>query len=83
MKVLSECCKKWEINFINNHIETHSSYIYDVVRNNNSSAILKIFKPDSDEAQSTTILNIYNGYGSVKIIDSSDEAILIEKITFI
>lgn len=79
-KILDKHTKLWKLKFIRKLPETHSSYIYEAYYQD-SPAILKIFKDHSDEAKSSHILSCYSGNGAVRLLDSTDSAVLLEKLS--
>jgi streptomycin 6-kinase len=58
---------------------THSSLLWPV-KHVDEKLLLKIAKPDDDEAYAADMLRYYNGHGAVKLIKSSDTVQLLEKL---
>lgn len=77
---LDTLCSDWHLLLTGEKQETHSSHLY-FARQNKNSVVLKIFKEHSDEKQSANILMQYNGNGAVKVLKSSDQTVLLERIT--
>jgi streptomycin 6-kinase len=59
--------------------ETHSSWLAFVSRGTDR-AVLKVYKPDSDEAPSARYLTLRHGHGTVRVLTADDRAILVERI---
>ena len=59
--------------------ETSSSFLYFVTCGNRET-VLKLFKTHSDEKDSAKVLGRYNGNGAVRLLQSSGEAVLLERI---
>ncbi len=76
---LREHIDGWELTPDGNSFETISSWIVFVTRGRER-AVLKVFKPDSDEAPSARYLALHRGRGTVRVLQSDDRAILIERI---
>ncbi len=70
--------KKWDCLPDGDLFFTHSSLLWPV-KKNNIPCMLKIVKPDDDEAHSGEILHYYNGNGAVKILDSYENVQLLER----
>ena len=60
--------------------ETPSSFLYFVTCGNRET-VLKLFKTHSNEKNSAKVLGHYNGNGAVRLLQASDEAVLLERIT--
>jgi len=59
--------------------ETISSWIVFVTRGPER-AVLKAFKPGSDEGPSARYLALHRGHGTVRVLESDEAAVLIERI---
>jgi streptomycin 6-kinase len=71
--------ESWGLTPDGDPFETPSSWLCFVTRGNEH-AVLKAFKPDSDEAPSARYLTLHKGRGTVRVLDSDDRAILLERI---
>ncbi len=79
-EILDKYLDDWDLALAGNKLETESSILY-FVKQDDTLAVLKIYRPDSDEKQMAQILNHYEGCGTVKVLQSSDDAILLERLT--
>jgi streptomycin 6-kinase len=70
---------KWRLTFDGEPFETHSSWLC-FVRRGQDRAVLKVFKPESDEAPSARFLSLHKGIGTVSVLESDPNAILLERI---
>ncbi|HJW41562.1 MAG TPA: aminoglycoside phosphotransferase family protein [Rhizomicrobium sp.] len=59
--------------------ETHSSWLA-FVRRGDARAMLKVFKPESDEAPSARYLMLHRGHGTVRVLENDNRAVLLERI---
>jgi streptomycin 6-kinase len=50
------------------------------VRRGEREAVLKVYKPGSDELNSVEVLKCYGGHGAVWVLEACDEAVLLERI---
>ncbi|MEJ0026047.1 MAG: aminoglycoside phosphotransferase family protein [Rhizomicrobium sp.] len=76
---LREHIERWGLAPDGAPFETHSSWLVFVTRGRER-AVLKVFKPDSDEAPSARYLALHNGHGTARVLESGDRAILVERI---
>lgn len=76
---LREHIERWGLTPDGEPFETISSWIAFVARGSER-AVLKAFKPDSDEAPSARYLALHKGHGTVRVLESDADAILIERI---
>lgn len=76
---LQQFADKWKLELEGDFFETPSSTLQHVIYKNKP-AVLKIFKPNSDEKNSANILTEYAGQGAVKVYESSEHAILLERV---
>jgi streptomycin 6-kinase len=60
--------------------ETHSSWLC-FVRRDGERALLKVFKPGSDEAPSARYFAAHHGHGTVRVLANDAQALLIERIS--
>lgn len=60
--------------------ETHSSRLC-FVRRDDERALLKVFKPGSNERQSSRYFSAHGGKGTVRVLASDSDAVLIERIS--
>jgi len=70
---------KWRLTPDGEPFETHSSWLAFVTRGDER-AMLKAFKPDSDEGPSSRYLIAHRGVGTVRVLESDDSAILVERV---
>lgn len=70
---------KWRLTPDGTPFETPSSWLCPV-RHGRQPAILKVFKPDSDEAPSARYLALHKGRGTVRVLAGDDRAILLERV---
>jgi len=70
---------KWRLNLDGKPFETHSSWLC-FVRRGHDRAVLKVFKPESDEAPGARFLSLHKGVGTVRVLESDPKAILLERI---
>lgn len=77
---LEDHIAKWRLARDGAPFETHSSWLAFVTRDGKP-AVLKVFKPGSNEAPSSRYLILHKGCGTVRVLDSDDAAILVERIT--
>ncbi len=71
--------KRWNCKQDGECFFTHSSLIWPVTRSSEK-LILKIVKPDDDEAHAGEILEFYDGHGAVKLNKSQDNVQLLERV---
>ena len=71
---------KWCLSPDDKPFETHSSWLC-FVRRNSDRALLKVFKPGSNEGPSSRYFAAHGGNGTVLVLDSDNEAILVERIS--
>ncbi|MEI9989372.1 MAG: aminoglycoside phosphotransferase family protein [Rhizomicrobium sp.] len=76
---LREHIEQWGLTPDGAPFETHSSWLCFATRGRER-ALLKAFKADSDEAPSARYLALHNGHGTVRVLESDDRAILVERI---
>ena len=76
---LEDPLAKWRLTLDGAPFETHSSWLACVTRNG-ARAVLKVFKPGSDEAPGARYLKAHDGHGTVKVLEGDGEAVLIERI---
>lgn len=77
---LEEHIVLWRLKPDGEPFETHSSWLC-FVRRGDDRALLKVFKPDSDEAPSARFLAAHKARGTVRLLESDENAILIERIS--
>lgn len=70
---------RWDLAPDGEPFETHSSWLC-FVRRGPQPALLKVFKPDSDEAPSARYFAQHEGHGAARVFAADDHAILIERI---
>jgi streptomycin 6-kinase len=68
----------WDLEPDGTPIETHSSWLLPV-RRSRSLAMLKIMKHASDEYNAAALLRYFNGNGAVRLYESQDRALLLER----
>src|SRR5260221_169315 len=71
---------KWRLAPDGPAIETPSSWLLPV-RQDAAPAMLKVYKPDSDEHNGTDYLRYVEGDGAVHVLAADDEALLMERAT--
>ena len=76
---LRDHLERWDLTPDGAPFETISSWICFVTRRRER-ALLKAFKPDSDEGPSARYLALHRGHGTVRVLESDASAILIERI---
>ena len=76
---LEEHMARWRLKPDGEPFETHSSW-FRFVRRGGERALLKAFKPGSNEAPSARYLAAHGGHGTARVLESDAEAILIERI---
>ncbi len=76
---LREPIERWGLTPDGEPFETHSSWLRFVLRGCDR-ALLKIHKPGSDEGPSARYLALHQGHGAVRVLESDDRAILIERV---
>jgi streptomycin 6-kinase len=59
-------------------IDTRSSWLLPV-RRDHTAAILKIFKPHSDEHNAAALIRYWNGRGAVRLWEADENALLVER----
>ena len=69
----------WHLQDVQKLTTTHTSDLY-IVQYKNSSAVLKIMKPESDEQHSPAILRYFDGNGAVRLFQYQDNALLLEHL---
>jgi streptomycin 6-kinase len=69
---------KWGLVQDGSEIETHSSWLLPV-RQSAVLAMLKVYKPDSDERPGTDYLRYLDGDGAVRVLATDNEAHLMER----
>jgi len=70
---------RWRLTLDGAPFQTHSSWLAYVTRDR-TRAVLKVFKPGSNEAPSSRYLMLHKGGGTVRVLESDDAAILLERI---
>jgi len=70
---------QWRLTLDGEPFETHSSWL-SFVRRGQDRAILKVFKPESDEAPGARFLLLHKGAGTVRVLESDPKAILLERV---
>jgi streptomycin 6-kinase len=60
-------------------VETPSSWLMPVTRDG-ASAMLKVFKPTSDERNAAAILRYFDGNGAVRLFQADEGALLMERV---
>lgn len=75
---LAACLAKWSLVTDGRLIETPSSWLVPV-RRGAVPAMLKIFKPASDERNGTALLRYFDGEGAVRVIEADGDALLMER----
>ncbi len=76
---LEDHIAKWRLTPDGKPFETHSSWLCFVERDGER-ALLKAFKPGSDEAPGARYLGAHKGRGAVRALEGDDQAILVERI---
>ncbi len=76
---LQQFVDQWKLELEGDSFETPSSTLQYVIYKDKP-AVLKIFKLNSDEKNSANILTQYGGQGAVKVYESSEHAILLERV---
>lgn len=71
--------ERWRLTPEGEPFETHSSWLCFVGRDQDH-ALLKVFKPESDEAPGARFLWQHNDIGTVRVLESDPQAILLERI---
>ncbi len=80
MRDLLDHCERWNLHPIAECFETHSSILQQVRTADGELAFLKISKPGSDEERSGSLLEWFDGRGSVKLLRHEGEALLLEGV---
>ncbi|HEY4984991.1 MAG TPA: aminoglycoside phosphotransferase family protein [Bradyrhizobium sp.] len=75
---LREHLAKWRLTLDGEPFETHSSWLAFVTRDG-VHAVLKVFKPHSDETRSAAILRHWSDR-AVRVLENDDKAMLIERV---
>lgn len=70
---------RWRLTPDGEPFETHSSW-FCFVRRDHARALLKAFKPGSNEAPSARYLAAHRGFGTARVLENDANAILIERI---
>ncbi len=70
---------QWRLTVDGEPFETHSSWLC-YVRRGEDRAVLKVYKPESDEAPSARFLALHKGVGTVRVLESDPNAILLERV---
>ena len=78
-KHFKEYLSRWHLALDGVPFETHSSWIAFVTRGHER-AVLKVFKPESDEAAGARYLAAHHGHGTIKVLDGDKGAVLLERI---
>ena len=76
---LDEHMARWRLTPDGEPFETHSSW-FCFVRRDHARALLKAFKPGSNEAPSARYLAAHRGNGTAHVLENDANAILIERI---
>lgn len=76
---LAACLAKWSLAPEGSLIETPSSWLIPV-RQHALAAMLKIFKPGSDERDGAAFLRYLGGSAAVRVLAADDEALLMERV---
>ena len=76
---LDKYIAKWRLTLDGEPFETHSSWL-SFVRRGQDRAVLKVFKPESDEAPGARFLLLHKGAGTVRVLESDPKAILLERV---
>lgn len=71
---------KWLLNADGHAIQTPTSSLFPVVRDNKT-LMLKIIKEEGDEQNSCAALQHYSGQGAVKVFDYADDAFVMQRAT--
>lgn len=69
----------WQLGCATKRLETHSSFLY-WLECDAAPVVLKIYKPNSDEAPAAELLKHYNGYGAVRILQNTADACLLAQV---
>jgi streptomycin 6-kinase len=69
---------RWRFTAEGEPFETHSSWLRYGTRDD-APCVLKIYKPESDEAVGARFLRQHEGCGAVRVLDSADDAALLER----
>jgi streptomycin 6-kinase len=69
----------WHLTVDGVPFETHSSWLAFMTRGAER-AVLKVFKPGSDEAAGARYLERHRGHGAARVLESDDGAVLIERL---
>ena len=70
---------RWDLTPDGAPFETHSSWLAFVMRGRER-AMLKVFKPGSDEAAGARYLALHHGHGTVRVLETDPRAVLIARI---
>jgi streptomycin 6-kinase len=70
---------KWRLTLDGAPFETHSSWLAYVTRRG-ARAVLKVFKPGSDEGPGARYLKAHDGHGTVHVLEGDGDAVLLERI---
>ena len=76
---LEDHIAQWRLTLDGEPFQTHSSWLAFVTRGGER-AMLKVYKPDSDEAPGARYLMAHKGLGTVRVLEADEAAILIERI---
>lgn len=76
---LHEHLARWRLTPDGEPFETISSWLAYVTRDG-ARAVLKVFKPGSNEAPGARYLTLHKGAGAVRVLESNNDAALIERI---
>jgi streptomycin 6-kinase len=77
-RIFEKYADLWELIPIGKTLETPTSILH-FVSYKMQPAVLKLFKPNSDEKNSSRILAQYQGNGAVKVFRASEDAVLLER----
>jgi len=69
----------WRLTLDGEPFETHSSWLC-FVRRGQDRAVLKVFRPGSDEAPGARFLSLHKGVGTVRVLENDPKAILLERV---
>ncbi len=71
--------ERWDLTPDGQPFETVSSWLCFTMRGPER-AMLKVFKPESDEGPSARYLALHKGHGTARVLESDEAAILVERI---
>ena len=72
--------ERWALKPVEPPIQTPSSTLVFVQRHDGANAVLKIFKPVSDEARGADALRHFGALGAVRVLEHAADSVLLERL---